>query len=548
MTMFCDNCGKKLEPGAKACPFCGAAAGRKTAFDQPTPAAWDTPAYTGGPEVPKSKGRLLMGAGAAVLLLCCAAALAFGLLSGNPKANVGQAIAKSAEAYSGVLETVPLFSFLDTAADQNVSQTLFLEIWDISDDFKTASFNPDLLQWLGLRISSDFSQEDRLLNLSAAACYDSEEILRLQLGLEDDLGELYCPELMENRSLVFSTETLGADLSSLGAGNLGDLRFNLFDLLEAFQPVEPDSAAVIALVNEIDVKKTGKSTVTVNGKGLKCQGYRAVIPQDALETYLDVLEEACEAQNRRGREAVMDILRSADLAENHLSALEQELLNSLDSASRIRALKDALQDTGDVEVDIFLHEGYVAAVKWEGPEGSFSLYLGGGEAYPDDLGLEIQMDGAALLLSSSGNHTGKDEAFTDVTSLRLQTNGVTVSSFVSDLAYRPDRKKNFTWSLQSGPITLAADGRALPGLDFLELELDDVTLSAYNEPIISLEAAYSVGPYQGGSRGAEEKLILSEAEPLDLYMFLLQINKNFSSWRYQTGARFPVLAPFFRSL
>ena len=51
-------------------------------------------------------------------------------------------------------------------------------------------------------------------------------------------------------------------------------------------------------------------------------------PQDALETYLDVLEEACEAQNRRGREAVMDILRSADLGRKPpTSALEQELLN-----------------------------------------------------------------------------------------------------------------------------------------------------------------------------------------------------------------------------
>lgn len=547
--MFCDNCGKKLEPGAKACPFCGAAAGRRASFGQPSPAAWDasSPAY-GGPEAPKSRKKLLIGAGAAVLLLCCAAALAFGLLSGNPKAKVGQAIASSAAAYADALEAFPLFSFRDAAADQEISHSLFLEIQDISDDFKTASFNPDLLQWLGLRISSDFSRTDRILGITASACYDSEEILRLQLGLEDGLGELYCPELMENRSLVFHTETLGADLSALGMGNLGDLRFNLFDLLEAFQPAEPDRAAALALIKEIEVKGTGKSTVTVNGKGLKCQGYRAIIPQDALETYLDTLEEACEARDSRGLQAVSDVLRSAGLAGDRLSALERELRHSLDSASRIRALKDALGDTGDVEADIFLHDGYVAAVKWDGPEGGLALYLGGGEAYPDNLGLEIQMDGAALLLSSSGNHTGKDGAFTDTTSLRLQTNGVTVSSFVSDLAYRPDRKNNFTWSLQSGPIALEAVGRALPGPDALDLELDDVTLSAYNEPIVSLEAAYSVGPYQGGGRGAEEKLVLPEAEPLELYMFLLQINRNFASWKYQTGARFPALGPFFRSL
>lgn len=554
MAMFCNNCGKKLEPDAKICPFCGAAAGPRAGqiFDEPAPAAGNTPSsvHTWEPEVPKSKNRRKLFIGAGALLLCCAAALTAALLSGNPKAAVGQAIANSVQSYSDALEAVPLFPFREAVTDQEISQTFFLEVSDISDDFRTDSFHPELLRWLGLRISSDFSRKDRALRFSAAACYDGEDMLRLQLGLRDDAGELYCPELMEDRSLVFSTETLGADLSALGVTNLGDLRFNLFDLAEALQPVKPDKAAALALIQEIEVKKTGKSTVTVNGNGLKCQGYRAVIPQDALKTYLDALEEACEAQDRSGREAVMEILRSTGLAENRLSALEQELLKSLDTASQIRALRDALGDTGDVELDIYLHDGYVAAVKWGGPESNFSagLYLGGGEAYPNNLGLEVQMDGAALLLSSSGNHTGKDGAFTDTTSLRLQTNGVTVSNFVSDLAYRPDRKSNFTWSLQSGPITLAAKGRALPGADSLDLELDDVTLSAYNEPLISLEAACSIGPYRDGSCGADEKLTLSETEPLSLYMFFLQIDNNFAAWKYRTGARFPVLAPFFRSL
>ena len=527
--MFCQNCGTKLDPGVKRCPFCGASVSGGRGPDVELPAddvsrpdsaapvwessapAWETasPAYRTGPEVPKKSRRgLAIGLAAGAAVVCLALALFVFLRPKDPKTALGEAVAKSAAAYAEAAKANPLTGWRDALEDNEISESLSLEITRVGDLLNTPYLDMDFLQGMGVRLTGDLSLSARSLETSAALFYRGEDLLRAQLGIEDTLAEIYLPELMDGRSLAFDTTTLGQELARLGAEGTEELSFDFFDLLDSSELPELDGQAAKDFLDAVEVTREGKSDRQINGRGLSCENYRVFIPREALEA----------------------LLRSPAADSPEYAADLEEL--SLDQ---------------DVELTVYVYDGYVAGVLWNGElageASAWKFFFGGGDSYVDDLSVEIRVADSALLLSSYGNHAGGDGVLTDSTAIRFKDGGMTVMTVASDFSYDAGAGgNNLFWTLSAADVSLSAQGRAEAGRDTLRVQLEDVSLQTYGSELAGLKGELTASPYQGAQPISGERLLLSEMTPEDLEFWADRIEANGRAWVRDLGKKIPALA------
>ena len=226
-----------------------------------------------------------------------------------------------------------------------------------------------------------------------------------------------------------NTETLGADLKKLsGDDSVEDISFNLFDLMDIVlkaAPGEESEKAVKeankALKAALEVKKTGAKTMDIHGKSTKTTAYHVVIPQDALEDYVDAMEDVLSSVDYVSM--YEELFQAMGVSGDDIDDLLADLEDVYVYGDLADAVKYFLDELGDVEVDVYLSGGYVSAILYEeriqGTKVEAALYLGGGDQYVDNLSLEIRADDSELLVESVGNHTGKGGAFTDETTIQI---------------------------------------------------------------------------------------------------------------------------------
>lgn len=245
-----------------------------------------------------------------------------------------------------------------------------------------------------------------------------------------------------------NTETLGADLAAMtGDDSVKDLSFNLFDLVDMVlervdqEKLEQDlKAANKALWEEAKVKKSGTRTLDLNGTETKTAAYRVTFPQKALEDYADALVEVMSAISYY--DLYEDIYRSMGMPQDQIDEI-MDALEELDPYGALADdLKDAIDETGDLELEVCLSGGHVSALLYEGEidgtDLSLALYLGGGEAYVDDLSLELEVDGEAITVKSTGDHGGKSGVFTDKTTIKGDPlRAASLTSITSEPRYEP---------------------------------------------------------------------------------------------------------------
>lgn len=527
--MFCENCGTKLEPGARTCPFCGASvpggwrrsAGSpdESGFSAPAPSrdtvdpVWETasPAYSGGPEPPK-KSRKGLFIGIAAIAVLCAAAAAFFLFPSNPKTQLRRAVEKSAAAYAEALEANPLIGSRGVENYER-GQGLSLEITRVSDMLDSAFLDMDFLQGMGLRLSGEISRSSRRMAGSAVLFYQDEDLLHAQFGLEDTLGKLSIPELFDGQALAFDTTTLGEELARLGMTGTEELSFDFFGFLDSAETGEPDGKAFQDFLDAVEVSKDGRGNRAINGAQLSCDTYRVFIPKEALEDYLQA---------------------AAEIAANPYSSA------SVQWGTRI---------SQDIELTVYVHDGYVSGVLWsgeiEGEACTCKLFLGGGNDYVDDLSLELRDESMAVLLSSSGSHAGRNGLWADSTTLRIQDNGLTIFTASSDFSYDENRSggDNLTWTLSAGDFTLAAKGSAGTGDGILYVSLDDISVQAYGGiELLGLKAELQAGPYAGTHSVSGQRVLLSDMTPEELELWAVRIAENAQAWVRGLGDKIPALA------
>lgn len=538
--MTCKNCGREINDGSVFCPHCGAT--QAISPESPWNAASGSavPAWE-GPEGggKKKKTGLFIGIGVAVVAVIALVAVFAGGLFSNPKKQVEAAFVKSAAAYVQAEKALNLPDTAQWQKEQNISQRLTLGLKSINSDL--VGYDMSALSGLALGFRTDFSGADRLMSCELEVGW-GEELIDLWLKAEDD--ELYfnSPQLTGSTHYGVNTETLGSDLTKLtGDNSMEDLSFNLFDLVDMMlervdqEKLEQDiTAANKALWEEAKVKKTGAKTLDLNGTETKTAAYRVTFPQEALEDYADALVEIMSAMS--GYDFYEELYRSMGMPQDQIDEI-MDALEELDPYGELADdLKDAIAEIGDLELEVCLSGGHVSGVLYEGEiDGSdvaLSLYLGGGEEYVDDLSLELEVDGKAITVKSTGDHGGKSGVFTDKTTVKGDPlRAASIASITSELCYEPKKPNgDFSWKLSiPGTGSLDMTGILAVETDYVLLDLDNVTLKVVGMEVCSLAFEYYAGCHPSTATVEDPKLI-TQMDQMELMTAMLDIQSRAETW------------------
>ena len=577
--MLCLQCGKEIGDGAKFCPHCGAAA----AASAPNPAATpESGAGTGpytyaygssasssagmgsAPASPPSppedtgkrgkKGFIIGGAVAAVAVV---AAVVFLLASGvfsSPKGQVEKAIAKSLSAYASAGEKIDFPDMAELMQDKSVSQSFSMELTGINSEL--VGYDLSSLQGLGVRLSGGYDQKGRRADSELAAFWADREIASLVMAVDDNVLSFASPQFTGGEAYGLDTETLGADLARLGVEDedidVSQIGFNLFDLAEQTAPSQQSGEmerklveAAARLGGAIEVEKTGKKTIEVNGTSVNAAAYLVAIPEEAMEEYVDALSDAMAQMD--SQEQSRKLLWGIGLDEDTINSIMPDVTGVDVYGEIFAAWKEMLRAMGDLELEVYLDGGYVCAVEYSKEQNGsgleLGLYLGGGDSYVDDISFRAAgMDGEEVLIESTGNHSGKGGEFTDETTFRMRSGGSTVFRVSSNLSYRPDGgADNFEWRLNmNNAASLKMAGRLSTGKRSMVFQLDDVTLTAAGMEICSLSVDYEVGPYRNGAGASlAGPTLLGGMELDELEELYYEIEYYAQEWAYDVMALIP---------
>ena len=536
--MICRQCGNEMRDDARFCPHCGALNSSDTGSSLEG-GGYRAPSYT-GPEAPvtgggKKKGLIIGGVVAAVAVIAILAVVLSGLFSSH-KGAVEKAMAKSLAAYAQAEEALGLPDLSRLGQEQFYSQGFSLVLNSVNSSL--VGYDTSALSGLGLRMSADLSGKDRYLGFELSAFWDDEDLINFYMTADDD--ELYfsSPQITGETLYGVNTETLGADIArTTGDSSMEDVSFNIFELVDmVMEAVDPEAAeqavkeANKALWNEAEVKKVGGKTLSVNGTEQKTTAYQVTFPRKAMEDYVDALAEVMSAMNYY--DLYEELFRSMGMPREELEDFLSQLEDMDVYGELADDLKVALKRLGDLELSVCLYGGYVAAVGWEGRiDGSdveILLTLGGGEAYVDDLGLELEVDGTAVTVRSEGDHGCKNGSFTDKTTMRVGALKMT-----SEMSYDPREKgDNFSWELSiPGAGSVDMNGSlTVPNQDSVSLNLEDISMKLMGMEVCSLGLEYYAGPFQGNAAADKKAEIITAMSAEELMRMTLDTQQRALAW------------------
>lgn len=590
--MFCLQCGKELKDGTKFCPYCGAvtkdsepgqpvyssdpqstdgsgfgptepAAGATAGLGPTEPAvaasgySYNVPqtgasapgysygaAQTGGPggSTPpaggkkRGKGLIIGGAVAAVAVVAALLVFAFSGLFASPKVQVTKALAKTVSAYQQAGEKIGLPDFSELSQNRSASQSFSVALNSINGDL--IGMDLSALRGLGFRMSTDVDLERRELGYDMTAFWGSDDIVSLQIMAKDNVLCFASPELTGSKAYGLNTETLGGDLYRLtGEDEVQDLGFNLFDLIETFEPDEDQNEetkqaiqdANSALLDALEVEKAGKESIKVNGKTVNATAYHVTIPKDALRDYFNTLIDTMEGFDLADR--MESMYESMGIPMDEIRDELDELRDSMGELGDI--LDEAVKSLGSLEFDVYLDGGYICAVRYEerisGSKVEMELYLGGGDNYVDDWSLEITIDGETLSIESTGDHGAKSGVYTDETVIRLPDNA---GRLTSEVTYKLESNRdNFQWALTVDSAgSLELEGTLSATKDSIALEDGDLSLRAGGVQVCSLEVEFAYAPFDRMRVNLDTSNLLGDMSEGDLMSLVFDVYSNIEDW------------------
>lgn len=564
--MFCPNCGKEVN-GGKFCPSCGTvlpegAASPAPGGNMPPEAAWSgnsytpppapgaSPIYTAPPQgtVPAGGGKkrtgLIVGCVAGVAALAVLAVVLVLNVFASPKERVEKAAVKSTAAFASAWGQLELPDLAQLSQNRSYSQRFSLELDSISPDL-SGGYDLSSLSGLGLRIDAGYDQKSRKMGAELKAYLGSTDLASFQLQADDSILSIASPEFTQGNVYGLNTETLGADLVRLGAedgtGELKNLSFNLFDLVETFSLSEAQTKELEQAVREAhaqlweqaEVEKAGKQTIQVNGNSLDAELYRVTLPQQAVRDWLDAMKPAIESMN--SLDSAKKMLQAMGFSQNYID----QAMAGADTAGMYDEMFDSLKEQidSDLVLDVYLFDGHVAALEFsesssDGIQRKLGLYLGGSENYADDLGLVYTEDGKEVFrLSSSGSHAPKDGVFTDTTELAVFDAGTT-TRLTSTLRYEPKAKNNnFSWELNMGGVGgVSAAGQVTANKTSLEAQLDEFAVMVGGARLANLKVNYRMGPYDKPAFVLSSPKLLAGMTEEDIMGLYSDLMNNTISW------------------
>lgn len=542
--MICRNCGNEIRDDVRFCPHCGALNSPDQSSALPQGAAsysapaWEGPEGGGG----KKKIGLVIGiAVAAVVAIALLAIVLRGLFS-NPKKQVEAAFAKSAAAYLAAEEKLGMPDVAQWQQDQEITQTMGLQLEGINSDL--VGMDLSALSGLRLGLFTSYNGAARWMSANLNAGWGEDELLELSMKADDAGLYFNSPQLTGNTHYGMNTETMGADLAARGVTEMEDVSFNMFDLVDMIlermdqEKLESDmKKAGRSLWDQAKVKKTGAKTLNIHGALIKTTAYQVVIPEEALNQYVDDMETALSALNYHDlyEEMFRTMGMPLDEVEDFLDALEDmDVYGELTDG-----LRDVIDALGDVELEVCLSDGYVSGVLYEneigGQKVDAALHLGGGEEYVDDLFLEIKVDEMKFRIDSTGDHSLRSGLFTDTTTIQLNDTRSYLVKVTSDMTLDPSKKNdNFQWKLgasSSGLSLCVLDmaGDVTWSHDYLSLNPIKISVRAVGMEVCTLSLSYHVESH--ADRGTvEDPRLITQMDENELKEMVLDTQKRTLQW------------------
>lgn len=535
--MVCRSCGSEMRDDARFCPNCGAVNGGGSA---PNPTPWETPE---APRKRRGKGLIIGGAVAAVAVVALLVVVVSGMFA-SPKGQVEKAMAKTAAAYTDAEKKLGMPDLSKLQQDKSTSQSFSLELKGINEQL--VGYDLSDLNGLGVRMSANYDGEGRKLDARLSAFWDDEELAGLEMLFDDSDMYLGSPQFTGDTFFGMNTETLGADLAELtGDDSMESLSFNIFELVDIAMD-KMDTEGMEKAIQEanqelweaVEVKKEGAKTLDINGASTKTTLYRVTVSQEAMERYVDALEDVLSAMNYY--DLYEELYRAMGMPREQIDEI-MSALEELDVYGELAdSLRDAINELGDVELDVCVSGGYVSAVMYEdrinGSDVELALYLGGGEEYVDDLSLEIVVDGNTVEVKSTGDHGLKSGVYTDETTVRVREGSSTLVRVSSDLTIDPKASgDNFRWKVGADSsglsiFVLETEGDLTVTENSMDLSLDEVSVRAVGMEVCTLGFDYSVGPCQGMDVEVDDVRMLADMSEMDLLELAYTLQSNAETW------------------
>lgn len=550
--MFCGKCGKEIGDGAKFCPYCGAMTGVQDDAWTPAPSQPSAANTTYPPQIiepagaKKSKGFAALAAigGVAVVAVIAAVVLLGGVFSG-PKGALTKAMTKSVNAWQSASEAAGLPDIERLAKDKKITQEISFKIKSVADELSYYYTDLSMLEGMGISVTEGVNLPGKKMDLSVGVTYGSSDVLSAWTNIDNDTVTFGSPQFLGSSAYGFNTETLGKDLAKLGGvpDEVESISFNIFDTLDAFDnTVEVDKTALKDLTNAIEVEKSGKENIDVNGYDTGCTLYHVLVPKDAMRDYLKSVKSAYKNANQSSSEALLDLMESFGMSAGDVESL-------FDSGEVFDLLDEVIRMIGDLELDVYISDGYIMAAKWsdkiEGTRVGVSMYLGGGKNYADDLSLELAADSARVTIASTGNHSASNSQFTDETSITVRDGSDSVK-VTSEMTWNAKAKSdNFEWSVKSSGFALKASGNLTASKNSMDLELDKLSVNALGTDYVTLSGSYSVKPYAAPSYSSKSATMLSSMDEDDFEDLYEDILANTRNWMYDLMEEIPEIMYLF---
>lgn len=562
--MFCTKCGNQMEASERFCGNCGAPnasfdvqpADQDSGYTAQPAAACEMPneayapeatenVYTQfAPEQPVSAPKkgispLKIGLIALAAVVVIAAVVVGVFVSGvfdDNTTTLMKAFAKTAEAYSGVGDELGMPDLSRLEESQESSQSFSLWIEELDETPEAEGF--------GIRMDVGSSMPEREMDMILTPFYGSVDLLDLELKFDDAALYVGSPELTGDTYYRINMDTLGDDLAGLGAGDeLAGFGFNFFELVELMNSgtavsedaLENMEKAFENFEDSFEIEEKGTETIEVNGRDVSCTAYQVTITQEAFESVLDALEAYTDGIDVTA--VYTDMFAAMGLPQDMIDEMEESLAGTDVYGEMFSVLRDALDELGDLALDVYVSDGYVMSVVYEDAGFAISLDLGGGDNFADDLSLTLEAAGSEMALISSGNHTGKGGLLTDETKLIIDGETLMTSDFSYDA-----QSDDLFWEIGLEEVCIYLEGQLTTEKEGFSLRVDELGVTVYGESMgLVLGFEYSIGAYEGSIIEVEESVELLKMSEADLEAAGEEIMMNAYMWLTDLAQEIPAL-------
>jgi len=249
---------------------------------------------------------------------------------------------------------------------------------------------------------------------------------------------------------------------------------------------------------------------------------------DAVD-YADIMEEALEMANL-----------PADIVDELVREMESEI-----GSTDMSGLLELVEDLDGLTFQVCVSGGKVAAVLFEeeldGSDVELALYIGGKDAYMDEISLELSVDSMEYEIVWEGDHTAESGTFTDEMTCTYSYSGTVRSEFT--LATELDtgsKADNLTMEFRMNGAAVILEGTWQADKDGLALEADSIRVEENNTTLLELSLDYSAGAYTDRVDTGSVRL-LATIDSTGLEELLVAIEEKAATWAVDLFNKYPSL-------